>query len=180
MLATDAERTHAGGVDASRNVTVFLNPRGTHELPMDLRELPGAVLTVEPDTALSRVADLAESSTGLAVPERRFLFSSEVLEDGSRRLVAVPTALVDERGLLRWKRYPYDFSANTIADLERSKRAGVFEGDPAVVIVDRGTTGNGGWVGLWQDVVNALQSLGGVGDGLGYLFYGIPAGAWKR
>ena len=166
-------------MSASRTVTVFINPCGTHELPTDLRELQAVVLTVEPGVELSRVADLAESSAGIAVPERRFLFSSPVLDDGTRRLVAVPTALVDEHGILRWKSYPYDFSGNTFADLQRSHERGVFEGDPDVIVVDRGTTGNGGWVAVWQDVVNALQALGGVGDGLGYLFYGIPVGVWK-
>lgn len=178
-LANRCDRIQGGGMSASRTVTVLLNPRGTHKLPTDLRELQAVVLTVEPEVELSRVADRAESSAGITVPERRFLFSSPVLEDGTRRLARVPTALVDEDGILRWKSYPYDFSKNTFADLQRSQGTGVFEGDPDVIVVDHGTTGNGGWVGVWQDAINALQSLGGVGDGLGYLFYGIPVGVWR-
>ncbi len=163
----------------SRTVTVFLNPDGTHELPSNLIELPAVVLSVGEDLELGRVADLAEATAGVTVPERQSLFSSPVLDNRTRLLAAVPTALADEDGLLRWKRYPYDFSTNTLADLQRSKEAGVFEGDPDVVVVDRRTVGNGGWVALWQDVVNALQTLGGVGDGLGYLFYYVPVAVWQ-
>ncbi len=162
----------------ARSVTILLNPEGTHELPNDLNQLQAITLSVDDDEPLGQVSERAQQAAGITVADARFLFVSAVLDDGTRTLAPVPAALVDADGVLRWKKYPYDFSTNTFADLRRSRDAEIFEGDPDVIVIDHGTTGNGGFLLSWQEIVKLLQSLGGVGDGLGYLV-AIPLGIRK-
>lgn len=69
-------------------------------------------------------------------------------------------------GAIAWLQYPQTFDSVTVADMERTKEDGLFEGDPHATILDLPGTGNGGIVHTWPEFVQWLIGIGGVKGGL--------------
>jgi hypothetical protein len=146
--------------------TVFFNPEGTSQLPEDIGQLTSVVLDAEMTDSIWKLAKMGEGQAGIEVRYGRLLFPSLPTETGTRRLTGVPHAVVKDDGMISWLGYPQAFDSVTIADIERTRENGLFDGDPHATILDLPDIGNGGIVSTWPDFIQWLVGLGGVYGGL--------------
>ena len=112
------------------------------------------------------LAKTAEAETSIEVRHRSLLFPTVLDENGARKLSAVPYAGVKDDGAITWLDYPQRFEPVTVADMERTKEDGLFQGDPHATILDLPDIGNGGIVQTWPDLLQWLFGIGGVYGGL--------------
>jgi len=112
------------------------------------------------------LAKTAEAETSIEVRHRPLLFPRVLDENGARKLSAVPYAGVKDDGAITWLDYPQRFESVTVADVERTKEDGLFQGDPHATILDLPDIGNGGIVQTWPDLLQWLFGIGGVYGGV--------------
>lgn len=150
------------------SITVLLNPEGTHAVTggRDVTELTSVVLSAEEGTHLRDLAIRAQDEGETRVDDWRFLFVTEEDHSGARYLAAAPTAIVREDGLMAWPAYPWHMAGVKVGDLLRAKAAGLFDGDPSYIIIDRPDLGDGGVAATWNEVIDFLVRLGGVFAGI--------------
>lgn len=149
--------------------TVFLNPEGTSRLPKDVSQLTKVQLEANPDDSIWALAKQGEADSGIEVRQGRLLFPTPPDDSGVRVLAAVPHAIVKEDGALTWLEYPQRFVAVTVADMERTKEDGLYEGDPHATILDLPDVGNGGVVQTWPDFLQWLIGIGSLKGGVATL-----------
>lgn len=145
--------------------TVLLNPDGTSRLPDDVSHLPRVELEVDAEDSIWGLARRAEADSGIQVEHGRLLFPTPP-DRGERKLAAVPHAVVKADGAITWLEYPQRFDSVTVADLQRTKEDGLYEGDPHATILDRPDIGNGGVVHSWPEFVQWLIGIGGIKGGV--------------
>ncbi len=146
--------------------TVFLNPEGPARLPKDVGQLTSVDLEEKAEDPIWDLAKTAEAETSIEVRHRSLLFPTVLDENGARKLSAVPYAGVKDDGAITWLDYPQRFEPVTVADMERTKEDGLFQGDPHATILDLPDIGNGGIVQTWPDLLQWLFGIGGVYGGL--------------
>ncbi len=146
--------------------TVFLNPEGTSRLPEDVSQLRKVELEANPNDSIWELAKTAEALSGISVQHARLLFPSVPSAEGARALSAVPYAVVKSDGAITWLDYPQHFENVAIADMERTKEDGLFDGDPHATILDLPDIGNGGLVHTWPEFLQWLMAIGGVYGGM--------------
>lgn len=129
----------------------------------DLRQFPVVPLVVEPGDFLLDIADraMSEHGTSWEHPYRSFVTHPD--EDG-RRLHAGPLiAYVGDGGVFHWAR---TLDGVRVSDVVRTRERGLFDGDPAALLVEQQTGGDGVLPGSWQELVEWLIALGAVREGV--------------
>lgn len=94
------------------------------------------------------------------------MFPTIPTAQGTRILSGAPYAVVKSDGAITWLDYPQRFEAITVADMERTKEDGLFDGDPHATILDLPDIGNGGIVHTWPEFLKWLIAIGGVYGGI--------------
>lgn len=129
-------------------------------LPYDVGALPKVAFPVEPESVLGDVTARAAEEFGGG---GNLTFLSEIQSDGTRHVATGPAAVLENDGGLRWVAYRQE--SITLEELRRTKDAGLFEGDPGVVALDRRPIGNGG-ITPWNELQQWVDSFGGIASSI--------------
>lgn len=145
-------------------VDVFLkDDEGSPPVEISAESMIHQRVRVAAESSLHDVASLAIEKTGLRPFDYiSILAASEPDEAGNRKNVSAPFVIVAEDGAWLWVSRLDDV---TVADLERTSEAGLFEGDPRAFTADRGGYGNGGFFFTWQELFSLLKEIESVGGG---------------
>lgn len=131
-----------------------------------LNSLPKVELDVDAEDRLHDLVPRAFEAAGFAKPDTSsLLFLSRADDKGDRAPVPYLEVGVDASGVMFWRVGPGS-EVTTIADVERAAAAGLFGGDPYAYSVDRGGYGDSGITTAWNELVDFLTTVGGVGGGI--------------
>jgi hypothetical protein len=125
-------------------------------------------VTVEPATLLNKGVRRAAKAAGLKGPHVEWRPVCFLLDRDAPHgpFVGLPRFVVANDGQALWVEAAKD--KVTFADLERTKEAGYFEGDPYGLFLMR-FTGGDGVIPSWEDFLNWLAAIAAAGQVLGWL-----------
>jgi hypothetical protein len=166
------ERGNALTEGASRvRFVVYLDPEGTTWPPPTHPPGPPVILEADPEATLEEVASEAIRTSGEEMYRHYFFADSgphywlEGLSDAAADepdLVPFPRVVIDANGEFLWSEGAR--SRITLADLQRSRDAGFYEGDPGGIFLERPMFGEAppGWEDFLQWISQFASAIGGV------------------
>lgn len=141
----------------SGQMTVFINEVGQWPDP-DVTRLPKVVVDTSPSETLGEIAERALREAGVDL-DRRFIWAVERPHPDGRRFMTHVPVVRGENGAFEWP--AGNLESITVEQVRVASDEGWFEGDPAMICVERLLGGNGVLPG-WGELFTWLATIGGV------------------